>query len=195
MSGEATWRRAERHRLRAQREAFSEAFLQESSATIARNLEQALPSLTSLTFGFYWALPGEPDLRDAASRWIEAGAQAALPETAKNQPLTFRPWQPGAVMRPGIWNIPVPETPAIAHPDVLIIPCLGHDTSGYRLGHGGGFYDRTLAAASPRPLAVGVGYSQAALATIHPQAHDIPMDVIVTELAIVWHSPHHAAFR
>jgi 5-formyltetrahydrofolate cyclo-ligase len=62
----------------------------------------------------------------------------------------------------------------------VIAPLVGYDPDGYRLGYGGGFFDRTLVAASPRPLAIGVGHPLAALPTIYPQPHDIPMDWIVT---------------
>ena len=70
-------------------------------------------------------------------------------------------------------------------PDLLLVPLLGHDAAGYRLGYGGGFYDRTLAAMHPRPRTVGIGYAYAALDSIGPHAHDIPMDAIVTENAYV----------
>jgi 5-formyltetrahydrofolate cyclo-ligase len=70
-------------------------------------------------------------------------------------------------------------------PDVVILPVVGFDQRGHRLGYGPGFYDRTLAALTQKPRAVGVGYSQAAIATIYPLRHVIPMDVIVTEETIV----------
>jgi 5-formyltetrahydrofolate cyclo-ligase len=181
------WRRAERQRLRRAREALPRAWVEQASASIASQLEAALPALASTCFAFTWPLAGEPDLSSAAARWIAAGGRASLPETRPKEPLTFRPWQPGCRMRPGVWEIPFPDTKESINPAILITPCLGYDADGYRLGHGGGFYDRTLAAMNPRPLAVGVGWSSAALPTIHPQAHDIPMDLIVTERAVIWH--------
>jgi 5,10-methenyltetrahydrofolate synthetase len=69
----------------------------------------------------------------------------------------------------------------------LIVPLLGFDAAGYRLGYGGGYYDRTLATLTPRPLTVGVGYELGRLETIHPQAHDIPLDAIVTEAGTIRH--------
>jgi 5-formyltetrahydrofolate cyclo-ligase len=66
-------------------------------------------------------------------------------------------------------------------PDVLLAPLVGFDAGGYRLGYGGGYYDRTLAALPERPLVVGVGFETSGMETIHPQPHDIPMDLIVTE--------------
>ena len=70
-------------------------------------------------------------------------------------------------------------------PDIVISPVVGYDPACYRLGYGGGFFDRTLAALPARPRVIGIGYSSARLATIHPQPHDIPMDLIVTETGTV----------
>ncbi len=180
-------RRAARERLRAMLRDLSPDWVATASASIARQLEKALPQLCTARFAFTWPMPGEPDLREAAARWVVAGAEASLPETVKGRPLTFRPWTPDVPMRPGVWNIPVPDTDAVVTPDILLIPCLGYDDAGYRLGNGGGYYDRTLAAIHPRPLAIGVGWSHAVLPSIDPQPHDIPMDLIVTERALIWH--------
>jgi 5-formyltetrahydrofolate cyclo-ligase len=85
-------------------------------------------------------------------------------------------------MRPSAWDIPVPDEGAWLRPEILLVPLLGFDPQGYRLGYGGGYYDRTLAAAMPTsPLAIGVGFEIGRLETIHPQRHDVPMDLIVTE--------------
>ena len=70
-------------------------------------------------------------------------------------------------------------------PDIVIAPVVGYDRNCYRLGYGGGFFDHTLAALSPRPVIIGVGYVQAAITSIHPLPHDIPMTVIVTEHGII----------
>ena len=180
-------RRATRQHLHSLHRSLPPEWIAANSARIADRLEEALPHLTTASFAFTWPLHGEPDLREAAARWITTGASAALPETIKGQPLTFRPWTTGCAMRPGIWNILVPETLEIASPQILLIPCVGFDQAGYRLGNGGGFYDRTLAAVTPRPLAVGIGWSHAVLPSINPQPHDIPMDLIVTEWASIWH--------
>ena len=76
-----------------------------------------------------------------------------------------------------------------------MIPYLGFDRAGFRMGYGGGFYDRTLAARRPKPLDVGIAYSQSVLPSIQPEAHDVPMDLIVTEQAAVWHAPKNAPDR
>jgi 5-formyltetrahydrofolate cyclo-ligase len=98
----------------------------------------------------------------------------------RRKPLLFREWWPGSRMTPGVWGIPVPAEGEAVLPATLLVPLVGFDRQGYRLGYGGGYYDRTLAAMPGRPLAIGVGFEQALLDTIHPQPHDVPMDVIVT---------------
>ena len=99
---------------------------------------------------------------------------------AKGRPLIFREWTPEGRMERGVWNILVPADGVLLTPDVTIAPLVGFDPGCYRLGYGGGFFDRTLAALSPRPLVIGVGHPTTAIRTIHPQSHDIPMDLIVT---------------
>lgn len=132
--------------------------------------------------GFYWPIRGELDLRGVARRHVEGGGTAALPVVVeKNAPVEFWQWTHGAPMQRGLWNIPVPAERRVVTPDVLLIPLVGYDTTGYRLGYGGGYYDRTLAATVPRAFRIGVGYDDTELATIHPQPHDVPMNVIVTE--------------
>jgi 5-formyltetrahydrofolate cyclo-ligase len=134
------------------------------------------------TLGFYWPIRGELDLRGIARGHIDAGGVAALPVVvAKNEPVEFWTWEPASAMQRGFWNIPVPLERRCVMPDALLIPLVGYDTAGYRLGYGGGFYDRTLAALAPRPFCIGVGYDDSELETIRPQPHDIAMNLIVTE--------------
>ncbi len=95
--------------------------------------------------------------------------------------MAFRLWEPDTKMERGIWNIPVPAAAPPITPDVVIAPLVGFDRGCYRLGYGGGYFDRTLAAFAVRPLTVGVGYSSSELTSIRPQTHDIPMHMIVTE--------------
>jgi 5,10-methenyltetrahydrofolate synthetase len=115
-----------------------------------------------------------------------AGATVALPLVeVKHAPLVFRRWTPETRMVRGDWNIPVPpETAAPVTPEITLAPLMGWDPAGYRLGYGGGYFDRTLAALSPRPVTIGVGFQAARLDTIHPQPHDIALDVIVTEAGL-----------
>jgi 5,10-methenyltetrahydrofolate synthetase len=87
-------------------------------------------------------------------------------------------------MTKGIYGIAVPRESRQVTPDIVIVPVLGFDAANYRLGYGGGYFDRTLTILEPRPMAVGVGFEAARLDTIFPRAHDIAMDVVVTEAAL-----------
>jgi 5-formyltetrahydrofolate cyclo-ligase len=134
------------------------------------------------TLGIYWPFRGEIDVRDIACRHINADGKAALPVVVtKNAPVEFWNWRPEMKFARGIWNIPIPPERDEVQPDALIIPVVGFDQAGFRLGYGGGYYDRTIAASSPRPFCIGVGYASFELPTIYPQPFDMRMDVIVTE--------------
>lgn len=132
--------------------------------------------------GIYSPIRGEVDVREIAHRHIAAGGQVALPVVVKKAaPVEFWRWSPGMRMQRGLWNIPIPREREVVNPEALLIPMVGFDRARYRLGYGGGYYDRTLAAAAPRPNTIGVAYADSELPTIHPQSHDIPMKLIVTD--------------
>ena len=102
----------------------------------------------------------------------------------KKGPLEYRAWRPGEKLVDGVWNIPIPERRRIVVPQAVLAPLVGFDRDCYRLGYGGGYFDRTLAALAPRPWAIGVGFELSQLETIYPQDFDIPMDLIVTEACV-----------
>jgi 5-formyltetrahydrofolate cyclo-ligase len=183
------WRRAEREALIARRLAIPREQRECRDKALTALLLELLPDVlqgTPLTLGLYWRFKGEFGPRPLARSLHRQGVRLALPVViARARPLMFREWTPGAPMAPGIWNIPVPAEGETLSPTVLLAPLVGFDGCGYRLGYGGGYYDRTLAAAMPRPLAIGVGFEASRLETIHPQPHDIPMDLIVTEQEIL----------
>lgn len=132
--------------------------------------------------GIYWPIRGEIDVRELAAKHIATGGLAALPVVVREgAPVEFWRWTPDMTMKRGIWNIPIPVQREVLQPDILIAPLVGFDEAGYRLGYGGGYYDRTIAAAPSRPYCVGLGFADTGLQTIYPQPHDMPMDVIVTE--------------
>ena len=176
------WRRAERRRLIARRLALHPDERQHASARIRHRLDETVGDPSGLVVSGYWPWRGEPDLRAWLALVHARGGRCALPVvTARNEPLTFRHWQPGDRMARGSHGIPEPVHGEAVVPDVVVAPVVGFDDSGYRLGYGGGFYDRTLAHLSARPRAIGVGFSAAHIPTIHPRPHDISMDLIVTE--------------
>ena len=176
------YRKAKRAELLERRASSSFYDRQRYAESLTAHLLTAVDLNAYPVLGFYWPIRGELDLRDFARRHVEAGYVAALPVViTKNAPVEFWRWQPGASLRRGHWDIPVPVERHAVVPDALLIPLLGHDAAGYRLGYGGGYYDRTLAARHRKPFKIGVGYDEATLETIYPQPHDIPMDIVVTE--------------
>jgi 5-formyltetrahydrofolate cyclo-ligase len=182
------WRRSLRTGLLARRAAMLSAERKRADSMLVDLLCERFAELRHGCIGFYWPFKGEPDLRPLVEDLLAFGVEAALPVALeKRQPLEFRMWHPGMKLERGEWNIPIPAERNIVHPTVLIVPLLGFDAAGYRLGYGGGHYDRTLAAMVPRPFTIGVGYAFGYLETIYPQPHDIPLSAIVTETGSVRH--------
>ena len=179
------WRKQQRAALIARRTAVPRDVLRQWNATISEWIACGFPLLAGMTIAFCWPFKSEFDARFVMRRFREGGATTALPAVvATAQPLQFRKWWPGAPMMPGVYDIPVPDGTEVVVPDAAIVPMNGFDEQGYRLGYGGGYFDRTLAAAAPRPLTIGTGFELARLPTIQPQPHDIAMDFIVTEAGI-----------
>ena len=177
------WRRAERERLLAQRLAMPADLRAAHANRIAAHLDTLLPSLDGKIVSLYWPMRGEPDLRAWLASILERGALCALPVVAeKNAPLVFHLWRPGEKLKRGFWNIPVPETEEAVTPDIALAPIVGFDAERYRLGYGGGYFDRTLAVLPTSRRVIGVGYSVFRIKTIYPLPHDIRMDEIVTEI-------------
>jgi 5,10-methenyltetrahydrofolate synthetase len=133
------------------------------------------------TIGVYWPLAGEPDLRAAYAELAKAGVRLALPVVMeRNAPLAFTEWKLDEPMLADEMGVAVPATLRfVERPPALLIPCLGFNADGYRLGYGGGYYDRTLEL-TPRPLTLGIAYSNQEAQFGHGP-HDVPLDVIVTE--------------
>lgn len=178
----ARFRRAERGRLIAARIALGAATRATLSARIAAHLDTLLGNLRDVAVSARMPFRGEPDLRAWMASATARGAITALPVAeAHGRPLEFCRWRPGEALRPGLGDILVPAAGGAVIPSVVLAPLVGFDQAHYRLGYGGGFFDRTLAALSPRPRAIGVGFALSRMPTIFPQPHDIPMTAIVTE--------------
>ncbi len=178
----ARWRAAERKRLIAARLALTAEERQVRSDRIAAALDRVVGRVGGRIVGSYWPFRGEPDLRNWSIRIIERGGRIALPVVIrKGWPLEFRIWSPGDPLERGAMNILVPARGPSVQPDVALAPAVGFDAANYRLGYGGGFFDRTLAAMPRRAFVIGVAYGESRLSTIYPQPHDIALDTIVTD--------------
>ncbi len=176
----AAFRKADRARLYALRRELPQAEQARQAARVAATLDRLLTDLNGVTVAGYWPIRAELDLRPWLARAAGQGARLALPVViARDRPVAFHEWAPGARMTRGIWNIPVPAAPRAVTPDIVIAPLLGVDDGCYRLGNGGGYYDRTLAALARPCRIIGVGHDFCPVQTIFPQAWDVPMDEVV----------------
>ena len=176
----STFRKSERKRLYAARQSQSTDERRSASTAISARLDEMLDDVTGRTIAAYWPIRGEVNLHPWMAAVSARGAQICLPVVVeKNQPVEFHRWRPGSALAKGFWNIPVPAEPDAVIPDVVIVPLLGVDESGYRLGNGGGYYDRTLVRLGGEVLIIGVGQAFARMKTIFPMPWDIPMHMVV----------------
>ncbi|MDO4795714.1 MAG: 5-formyltetrahydrofolate cyclo-ligase [Brachymonas sp.] len=150
---------------------------------------------SDVTIGAYWPIKGEFDPLPALHRWKEDGElldepqrrRIGLPVVDKvNKTLTFHAWYPGCPMEEDAYGIPKPKDTELIVPTLLFVPCVGYGPGGYRLGYGGGFYDRTLASLQPHPYTVGLSFAQGFVDDLMPEAHDVPLDAILNENGAVW---------
>ncbi len=180
------WRKNLRRELLARRQAVPADRLHAWRSAMDRHLQFGFPGLARGVVAFCWPIQNEYDARHLVRRLRERGATAALPVVvAPKTPLIFREWHPGVEMAVGKLDIPYPRAGAELVPKAVLLPMNGFDRQGYRLGYGGGFFDRTLGATKDRkPLVIGVTFEAAAIETIHPQPWDIPVDYVVTERGV-----------
>jgi 5,10-methenyltetrahydrofolate synthetase len=159
-------------------------------AAIMGHLDTLIAQLAPRVLAFYWPYYAEADCREWAERWLggDANRVAALPVAhEKDASLIFLRWQPGAEMTLDRHGIPCPASGEEIAPDVALIPLNAFDARGYRLGYGGGYFDRTLAAT--QIIAVGVGFELSREDDVLPQAYDQPMHWLVTEAGVFRAAP------
>ena len=180
------WRKNLRRELLARRQALPADRLHAWRLAMDRHLQYGFPGLAKGVVAFCWPIRNEYDARHLMRRLREQGASTALPVVlAPKTPLIFREWHPGVEMELGKLGIPYPKAGTGLVPDTVLLPMIGFDSEGYRLGYGGGFFDRTLESLRARkPIVIGVIFELGAIATIRPQPWDIPMDYVVTERGV-----------
>ena len=148
-----------------------------------------------VVIGAYWPIKGEFDPLPALYRWQEAAPddeprRIGLPVIDKaSKTLTFHQWYPGCPMEADAYDIPKPKDTEVVVPTLLLVPCVGYGPGGVRLGYGGGFYDRTLAALEPRPYTVGLAYSHAFVPGLQAEPHDMPLEAILSDDGLEWQRP------
>lgn len=175
----------EKHELRKKLLAMRKAMAPEEKAwrdkAIGERLLAWLEANPANCIGVYWPIQGEPDLTDVYRVLAERGAQLALPVVVRRDaPLVFHAWRPGDTLVTDAHGVMAPaERGAAVQPELLVVPCVGFNAQGYRLGYGGGYYDRTLAGEQP-PRTVGIAYA-ACEAVFAVGEHDVAMGTVITE--------------
>ena len=182
-------RRALRQHLIDLRRNLPESTVETWSLRVRDHLADNYPDLAGKRVAFCWPIQNEPDLRPLMQGWQaegNPGFAALLPVVVDaGRALTFRAWTPDCTMHADRYGIPTPSSGEFLTPEALLIPVNVFDTRGYRIGYGGGYFDRTLASLRPRPIAIGVGFELARVDSIDPEEHDEPLAAIVTEAGVL----------
>ncbi len=164
----------------------------ERAVALQSVLRMWLVSRRETSIGAYWPIKGEFDPLPALYRWSEGAPEGVvrhigLPVADRESgQLRFHVWYPGCPMELDAYDIPKPKDTEEFAPALLVVPCLGFGPGGVRLGYGGGFFDRTLASISPRPVTVGVSYTHGFLPFLRSGPLDWPLDAMLTEDGVMW---------
>ena len=164
----------------------------ERAVALQSVLRTWLVSRRETSIGAYWPIKGEFDPLPALYRWSEGAPEGVvrhigLPVADRESgQLRFHVWYPGCPMELDAYDIPKPKDTEEFAPALLVVPCLGFGPGGVRLGYGGGFFDRTLASISPRPVTVGVSYTHGFLPFLRSGPLDWPLDAMLTEDGVMW---------
>jgi 5-formyltetrahydrofolate cyclo-ligase len=167
----------------------------ERSVHLQENLRAWLVGRRERSIGAYWPIKGEFDPLPALYRWSEGGVDGSprrigLPVADRaTKSLRFHVWYPGCETELDAYDIPKPKATDEFLPQMLVVPCLGFGPGGARLGYGGGFFDRTLRALTPRPTTVGVSFTHGFLAMLRSAPDDLPLDALITEDGVMWQRP------
>ena len=185
MTGASHPKHTIRRDARARRIAAAKAAPRTVRAMFARQFLGVIPVKAGAVVAGYAAMGAEADPQAILRALLKRGHAIALPVIhAAEKPLSFRVWHPNAHHVTGAHGIKAPHGSArTLVPDILIVPLVAFDRAGHRLGQGGGFYDRTLKSLwrRKRVIAVGLAYAAQEVPSLAAEAHDEPLDWIVTE--------------
>lgn len=176
----------------ARREALSAQFRAEASRSISFHFFDKVAFAPEDAIAGYWRIRDEADCQPILVRLMDCGQVVVLPVVnAPEEPLEFRVWAADAPLyEAGFGTLAPSDLAPRAAPDLILMPLLGFDRAGTRLGYGGGYYDRTLAGMRKRPMLVGLAFSAQAFDHIPREAHDIPLDAVVTETGVEFFEAH-----
>jgi len=180
MQESSSTKTALRRQLLANRQGIATEVRRQSDRLIGERLLAWLDCHRVDVLGVYWPIRGEPDLSFAYDILVARGVRLALPVVVgKDAALHFFEWTPGEPMQKDAFGVAIPVSTVAVAPQAILVPCVGFNPERFRLGYGGGFYDRTLAA-TPRPVAIGIGYGLA-MTGFEADSHDVALDLIITE--------------
>jgi 5-formyltetrahydrofolate cyclo-ligase len=172
-----------RRQAHARREALSPDFRDEASRQVAAHFFDGVAFGPDDAVAGYWRIRDELDCQPILIRLMDGGQTVVLPVVlGDDQPLDMRVWEADAPLyEAGFGTLAPSDLAPRRDPDVVLMPLLGFDASGTRLGYGGGYYDRTLATLSNKPILVGLAYAAQEFDHIPREIHDVPLDAVVTE--------------
>lgn len=175
-----------RNRARAARAALDHGERAEASKAAAQHFFNAVPLLASDVVAAYWRIRDELDCQPILVKLMDSNQKVVLPVVlGPEEPLDLRVWEPGASLyESGFGTLAPSELAPRAEPDIVLMPLLGFDSRGTRLGYGGGYYDRTLARMRKKPKLIGLAFAAQELDRIPREPHDVPLDIIVTEAGV-----------
>ncbi len=178
-------KRALRRSMIAWRGGLDDGARQAAAAGVLEMWRLEQPAKAPAVVSGFWPMAEELDIRPLMTALVEQGCRLALPVVvAKQQPLVFRAWRPGDSLEPGVFGTLHPSPACeVVEPDALIVPLLACDEEGWRLGYGGGFYDRTLERLRGRKpvTAIGVGFDAQLVADVPHGPEDQRLDWLLTD--------------
>jgi len=173
---------------RTNRRKISEEIGPGASEDIANNILAHVELPDDAKIAGYWPLRSEADIIPALTKLDQQGNQCLLPATGeRHSPLVFREWSPGDKLQMSNFGVQEPTDDKPIHvPDILLVPLLAFDSTGHRLGYGGGYYDRTIAALRKEGvMSAGIAFSGQQVDALPNEKHDQHLDMVVTESGVV----------
>lgn len=172
-----------RLKARATRAAINNALRPTAAKSVADHFFSAVNLRPTDIVAGYWRIKDEMDCKPILIRLMDSNQPVCLPVVlGDDMPLELRLWEQGTPLyEAGFGTLAPSELAPHVEPDIIIMPLLGFDKRGTRLGYGGGYYDRTLERLVKRPRLVGIAFAAQEIEDIPREAHDVPLDVIVTE--------------
>ena len=156
-----------------------------AAGALARHVLAGCTTHANAAVAGFWPMGDEIDVRPLLRALHARGHPVLLPVTPRRGlPLVFRAWSPGCPMVPGRFGTSHPEAASEGTPSVVLVPLLAFDLRGHRLGYGGGYYDRTLAAL-PDAFRLGIAYGGQQVPEVPAGPTDVPLHAIATELGLI----------